>query len=292
MTARRELDRRSVLAGAASGLFVGGALGFVAGRPLGDEQSAVASRPTPRPDPPPSSAPTPRAAPPAERRPPFGYHSYAQQGEDLVMKNLLDMAGFTKPTYLDVGAHHPIKDNNTFLFYTQGARGVLVEPNPAYAAMLREARPGDVVVEAGIGTTAQTDADYYVVDGDGQLNTFSKTQADELVTHGGRRIEKVIKRALFKIDAVIETHLGGKAPDLLSLDVEGMDLAILQTLDMKRFRPKVVCVETVELATARVARPILALLEKNRYSVRGGSFANTIFIADELLAVYAKLEPR
>jgi hypothetical protein len=113
-----------------------------------------------------------------------GKLSYAQQGEDIVLWQMLRGAlGIERPTYMDIGAHHPVFSNNTFYFYERGARGVLVEPNPALHEVLAQIRPGDALVRAGIGVTAQTEADFYVIGGseDGQLNTFSREQADTLV---------------------------------------------------------------------------------------------------------------
>src|SRR4051794_18414209 len=55
--------------------------------------------------------------------------SFAQQGEDLVVDSLFGALKVAKPTYLDIGAYEPIRSNNTYLFYRQGGRGVLVEPN-------------------------------------------------------------------------------------------------------------------------------------------------------------------
>lgn len=262
----------------------GGAAGFFAGWVTGaapPETPQVGAASSARAPAGSGSASRPAAAPPEK----FGYLSFAQQGEDLVMKNMLDMAGLVKPTYLDIGAHHPIRDNNTFLFYTQGARGVLVEPNPKYAALLREVRPGDKVLEAGIGIAGRAEADYYVIDGDGQLNTFSKEQADKLITLG-RKIEKTIKRELLDINQVIDESFAHAAPDLLSIDVEGLDLAILQTLDFTRFKPHVICVETSEIGTGTVDQEIHRLLEKKGYAARGGSFPNTIFLDDRMLKLY------
>jgi len=219
---------------------------------------------------------------------PYARVSYAEQGEDLVMQNLLAMAGIAKPSYLDIGAYHPVFKNNTFLFYLAGGRGVLVEPNPRYATFSTSARPGDTVLEVGIGVTSQAEADYYVMDGDGQLNTFSKKEADDLVAIDRRRIEKVIKRRLMKIGDVIDAHFKGGAPDIVSIDVEGMDLAILGTLDFDRHRPKVLCVETAELTTGLVSREIVELMRSKGYTARGGSFPNTVFLDDRMLSVYAE----
>ncbi len=73
-----------------------------------------------------------------------------------------------------IGAADPIQYNNTYRLYRRSARGVLVEPNPTFAAKLRSARPGDVVLEAGIGTMDADSADFYIIGGssDGTWNDY------------------------------------------------------------------------------------------------------------------------
>ena len=159
---------------------------------------------------------------------PEGHPSYAQQGEDLIIRSMFTTLGIERPSYIDIGAHEPIANNNTYLFYERGARGVLVEPNPFYADLLRKARPGDAVLEHGIGQTHEdTVADYYVVKGDGQLNTFSKEQADEIKrTMGADAILRVEKLPLVNVNKVLAKHFPNGGPDLMSIDTEGLDLSI------------------------------------------------------------------
>jgi FkbM family methyltransferase len=217
-----------------------------------------------------------------------GKLSYAQQGEDLALAQILIVTlGIAHPTYMDVGAHHPVFNNNTYYLYERGARGVLVEPNPALHGLLEQARPRDVLVRAGIGVTAQTEADFYVIGGsqDAQLNTFSREQAETLVTrsNGQYRIERVMKLPLLGINELMRKHWNGP-PNLLSLDTEGFDLPILRSLDFERLRPDVVCVESVEIGGRRLLAEIMQLMAQKGYEARGGSFINTIFVDRRHLA--------
>jgi FkbM family methyltransferase len=209
-----------------------------------------------------------------------GIRSYAQQGEDIVLHQILrNVLGIEYPTYMDIGAHHPIFSNNTYFLYERRSRGVLVEPNPALHDQLEKLRPRDVLVRAGIGVTAQTEADYYVIGpGDGQLNTFSREQAETLVAKLPHfRIERVMKIPLLDINELMLKHWNGP-PNLLSLDTEGFDLPILRSLDFKRLRPDVICVETQEIGGRRQLDEIPQLMAEKGYDARGATFVNTIFI--------------
>ena len=66
-------------------------------------------------------------------------------------------------TYLDIGANHPVRLNNTYLFYLRGYKGVLVEPNVSLCERLRAVRPRDTTLAAGIGVTAAREADYFIM---------------------------------------------------------------------------------------------------------------------------------
>ena len=218
-----------------------------------------------------------------------GKLSYAQQGEDLVVQNVLDMVHIQGPiTYLDIGAYDPIFDSNSYAFYKAGGHGVLVEPNPSKIERLQKIRPRDRVVNVGVGLSAgPTTGDYYVIGGPGGglFNTFSKEDAEDVQSksHGVHFIEKVLKLPLVNINTLMQEQLGG-APNFLSIDTEGLDLGILKTMDFERYRPDVICVETMEVGGDAVSLDILRLLETERYSVRGATFVNTIFVEDRHLS--------
>jgi hypothetical protein len=93
--------------------------------------------------------------------------SYAQTGEDVIIASLFEYLQVARPTYLDIGAFLPIFSNNTYLFYSKGSRGVLVEPNVALIPELRKRRPGDTVLDIGVGVTGDDSADYYQRSGKG-----------------------------------------------------------------------------------------------------------------------------
>src|SRR5262245_33383940 len=101
----------------------------------------------------------------ASQKTPYDYSvlSYSQSGEDLIVSFLFQYTlGISKPTYIDIGAAHPTRFNNTYLFYRRGASGVLVEPNVTLIPALTSTRPRDTVLNVGIGVTDQDEANYYV----------------------------------------------------------------------------------------------------------------------------------
>jgi FkbM family methyltransferase len=234
--------------------------------------------------PPAPPGPPPPSPPPRPAREFIGHESFSQSGEDLVVAFMAFYLGIQHLTYLDVGANDPIKTNNTYYFYEKSHRGVLVEPNRALCQQLRETRPGDIVLEAGIGVTAAKEADYYIMTFDG-LNTFSKEEADhQVATSKGRvSLREVIKMPLLNINDVMKQHFK-QAPDFLSIDTEGLDLAILKSIDYGQFRPKIICAETLVSNTKKTRPEIPEFMATQGYVVRGSSFVNTIFVDAKVLS--------
>lgn len=251
------MDRRTFIAGALVGAPVGAALGALS---------------TKRAQPPP---PPPPAAPPPQE----GRLSFSQQGEDIALFHVMrDVLKVEAPTYLDIGAAEPVQGSNTYLLYCTGGHGVLVEPNPSYVEKLRARRPNDIVVAAGVAFSEDREADYYVIRGHPPLNTFSPQVAESLKKElGADAVEKVVRMPLVPINEVIATHLG-RPPDLLSIDVEGLDLTILKTLDFEKWRPGAIIAETIQPGLPGVDQKLLKFVVSKGYVVRGGSPLNTIFV--------------
>ena len=207
-----------------------------------------------------------------------GERSFSQAGEDLIVKFALQYLGIRSITYLDIGANDPIRLNNTYLFYLRGCKGVLVEPNVALCERLRAVRPRDMTLAAGIGVTAAREAEYFIMTNPA-LNTFSRQEVDHQAkaSKGAISVKEVIKMPLLNINDVMAEHFQG-APTFLSVDTEGLDLAILMSIDYTRFRPKVICAETLLSSTTTTRPEIREFMATQGYVDRGGSFVNTIFI--------------
>jgi FkbM family methyltransferase len=252
------MNRRDFVMGNVTGLVVGAGAALGASRLMkADPGTAGAAAPA-------------GAAPDADK----AKLSFAQNGEDLFLKQALEVFRVEKPTYIDIGAFDPIIGSNTYIFYRAGCRGVLVEPNPVYVEKLRAVRTGDVVVNAGVGVIEETEADYYIVEGDGQRNTFSKEEVEHDKAKG-IKLEKTVKMPLKNVNKIIDEHLH-KAPDLFSVDTEGFDLTILKTLDFEKYRPKVFCVEAA-LENAMINEEIVTFMQSKNYLFRGGNLVNAMF---------------
>ncbi|WP_430432548.1 FkbM family methyltransferase [Methyloversatilis sp.] len=206
--------------------------------------------------------------------------SYAQCGEDVIARTVFDMLKIARPTYLDVGAHHPTFLSNTFLFYEQGSRGVTVEPDPELHSRFLDKRSGDTNLNIGIGP--QPGGFELFIMSTRTLNTLSEEEA-RLYVSQGYRIEKRHRVEVVTINDVMTEHFGG-APDFLSVDVEGLDYEILASLDFSRFRPKVICVETIVFSSTGKGEKrteIDTLLCKRGYVRFADTYINTLYVDEQ-----------
>ena len=209
----------------------------------------------------------------------FVNKSFAQAGEDVVMSFLFDGKGIANPSYLELGANYPDYCNNTYLFYLKGSRGVCVEADETLIPKIVKKRKGDKVLNIGVGTGQQSAADFFIFSEKG-LNTFSADEARYREKHSKYKIAKIVKMDLKSINEIIESNFS-KYPDLLSIDIEGLDLEVLKTLDYNRFPIPVICVETCTFSDNHIKpkdKSIEEFMSSVGYFPYADTYINTIFV--------------
>ncbi len=169
----------------------------------------------------------------------YATKSYSQEGEDMILRRIFEdrSEGF----YVDVGAHHPKRFSNTYLFYRAGWSGINVDATPGSMAAFRKSRPRDINVEVAI-SEEPGEAIFYLYN-EPALNSFQK-RADLDMRDGMYRVIGETKVPTRRLEEVLAEHLGeGQRIDFLSVDAENMDLEVLQSNNWQRFRPGYVLVE-------------------------------------------------
>ena len=78
----------------------------------------------------------------------YAKKSYSQEGEDLILQRFFEKqaVGF----YVDVGAHHPRRYSNTYLFYKKGWSGINIDAMPNSMKRFDKYRPRDINIEKPI----------------------------------------------------------------------------------------------------------------------------------------------
>lgn len=204
----------------------------------------------------------------------FVIKSYSQEGEDLILNRIFGEKknGF----YVDVGAFHPFWISNTNIFYQKGWNGINIDAMPLSMTLFDKFRSRDINLECPISDENKT-LTYYAFN-DPALNGFSKdlSMARNLDPNWKVIFQKDMETK--KLAQILDENLPkGIHIDFMSIDVEGLDYAVLRSNDWKRYRPDVVLVEMLNTNLEDISHSeIGAYMKSNGYAAFAKTF-NTVF---------------
>ena len=205
--------------------------------------------------------------------------SYSQEGEDMVLNRLFSHQanGF----YVDVGAHHPKRFSNTYLFYRKGWCGINIDAMPNSMKVFDKMRPRDINIEAPVSDTNE-ELIYYVFN-DPALNGFSETLTQKREEEGVYFVTSKIPLQTYTLKEIFDANLpSGQKIDFLSIDVEGWDFKVLKSNDFLTHCPKVVLVEVLETDVMRLSdNEIVKFMTNLGYKVYAKT-VNTVFFVHRI----------
>ena len=191
----------------------------------------------------------------------------SQHQEDEILKDLLPGNG---GTYVDIGAGEPLQCSNTWAFYQRGWRGLLVEPLFYFWAGLLHQRPGDLLYDAAV--RSYTGFTLLRIQGtvSSVVRTWDIAEQCELVVPCEPPMD-----LLAKFPAIRDSCR------FCSIDTEGAEGEVLQSIDWETFRPEVFCVEyreyDPEATGADISGPWRPILEEHGYTEVARTPLNLIF---------------
>lgn len=209
---------------------------------------------------------------------PWVNYSWSQEGEDQILCRMFENQTFG--FYVDVGAHHPKRFSNTYLFYKRGWRGINIDALPGSMRSFSNIRKRDINLELGVGSSEGW-LDYYSFD-EPALNTFSRQLALTRKNDGkSGNLKEIIKVKVLPLSSVLDQYLPkDQTIDFMSIDVEGLDYEVLRSNDWVKYRPKVVLVEVLGSDILEVDRnEISTLMRSHGYAFFAKSL-NTVFFKE------------
>jgi FkbM family methyltransferase len=213
--------------------------------------------------------------------------SYAQSGEDLIIDFIFKyVLGKPQFTFMDIGAHHATYLSNTALFYSNGMKGISIEPDPILFNELKKVRVNEVCLNVGIGYDLDEDKtaslEFFIMSSR-TLNTFSKEEAERLHKTSDYKIVDRINVPVIHIHKLFKEHF---VPDFISIDVEGIDFEILKSINLEKYRPIVFCIETAEYSPIPPGKKVYDCIEyltERGYMLYADTFNNSIMIDKSIL---------
>lgn len=202
--------------------------------------------------------------------------SYGYTGEDRLIESLLNLPVYYQGFYVDVGCNRPRFISNTFLLYRRGWRGICIDANPKLIRYFSYIRPRDQTVTALVGDSEER-LSFYHFEND-VLSTVSPENIAQYAAQGlhPAKVETLAVRSLTDILSALQ------APprfELLCIDAEEHDEAVLRSLDFSQYLPRLIVVEAEDFDPENPQKhPIFAFLHPLGYRLAGSLLKNLYFI--------------
>jgi FkbM family methyltransferase len=214
--------------------------------------------------------------------------SFSQCGEDRIILFLFkNELGISRPSYIDIGANHPSKFSNTALLYLMGGRGLNIEPNPELIVKFEKERPLDINLNIGVHNKEGV-FDFFLMSAN-TMSTFSAQEAEHLNRNTSIKLVKKTQIPVLTFSQVIDRYHEKKCPDFVNIDVEGLEMEILTSIDFQRDPPKVICIETLtyeEKKGGRKETEARDFLLQLGYELYADTRINSIFVLKKAIEGY------
>ena len=205
----------------------------------------------------------------------YSRKAYSQDGEDIVLEVFLSGRG--KGFYVDIGAHHPYRFSNTYLFYKKGWRGINIDALPSSMNLFNKKRKRDINLEIGV-SNGRKKMVYYMFN-EPALNGFSKELSESRRQEG--RYKVIDKRNILTrpLGDILDEYMPEETKiDFMNIDVEGLDLEVLKSNNWNKYIPEYILVECRGISFEEMKEdPIYIFLKKKRYLLVAKTFRTSIF---------------
>ena len=165
---------------------------------------------------------------------------FGQTAEDAILAFYLpEKLG----SYVDIGAGRPISNSNTYAFYKGGWTGICVDPISINFRMLKILRRRDLVLNILVGPI-ETKLNFWEFEPYG-YSTVVEEIANKVKSYPEVKLMNFSQKNVVPLSK-FAPQSSLKDATLLCIDVEGFDLAVLQSNNWSTYRPRVICVEEWE----------------------------------------------
>lgn len=164
--------------------------------------------------------------------------SYSQNSEDIILWRSLKSvsSGF----YVDVGANDPDTDSVTRHFYEHGWRGINIEPLPSWHKILNSRRPRDINLQVAAGSN-NGEIEIYETRDSRLSTTLRETALRHTITQGADCIKHKVK--VITLNSILE-EFKTEQIHFLKIDVEGGEEDVLKGINLNKFKPWIILVES------------------------------------------------
>ena len=184
--------------------------------------------------------------------------------EDLFIKKFFNKK--KKGNYLDIGCFNPLLWNNTYLLYKRGWNGINVDMQRINIDLFNIARPNDINICCALYDKKKF-LNLYNLKGENNspVITINKDHAHKMRFLSNKNlIKKKIKTLTFS-EMIKNYNIKINNIDFLNIDTEGSDFNILRSINIKKYKPKLICIEISQHTMQANKKKILNYLKSNDY---------------------------
>tara|TARA_B100000035_G_scaffold308193_1_gene312497 strand:- start:615 stop:1325 length:711 start_codon:yes stop_codon:yes gene_type:complete len=148
-----------------------------------------------------------------------------------------------KGIFIDIGCNHPVYNNNTYLLYKKGWRGINIDLDEKSINLFNTFRKSDLNIKQAISSKAE-EVDLYFYHNKSPINTINKDLVNFHKTKP-KQIKKINTKTLNSI--IMKTPFANEKIDFMNIDVEGHELNVLKGFDLKKYSPTIIVIEYLDL---------------------------------------------
>lgn len=201
---------------------------------------------------------------------------WSQCGEDMILDVIF--SGVRNGFYVDVGANNPEVQSNTKYLYDKGWHGINIDANPNSIKALKKKRKRDINIHAAISDSVQ-ELTFYMF-----KPSFYDTFDSSIAKQHEDKLVGTMKLTTTQLRSILSKYSINKF-ELLSIDVEGLDLQVLKSNDWDEHRPDVVLVEDLQICSrSRNHSDIYSFLESQGYIFFCSTPTNSFYLEKDFLA--------
>ena len=168
--------------------------------------------------------------------------SLSQFGEDLVIvDHLANLRRPRKGIYIDAGCFDPFRFSNTRILNLMGWSGINIDASEKSIHEFQIHRPDDENICAALSDRVESNE--FLTVGEGECNRLVRSA---LPVPEGMANERRVAVTTQTLKSLFEaSRFSREGVDLLSVDCEGNDLAVLRGFDIGQTRPVLICIESL-----------------------------------------------
>jgi FkbM family methyltransferase len=178
---------------------------------------------------------------------------YGEMGIDEFIRNTFFPDYSYRGVYVEVGAAGPEFLSMSMHFRENGWRVIGIEPNPEFCRMHHE--KGYEVLQYACGDRDEDDVEFFIVNSQGAAYGGGKVSYESFSSLGLKNSYAGLKKdinqqkitvKLRRLDTILKTNAPDvKQIDILSIDVEGWELEVMDGLNTTQYRPRLIVIENM-----------------------------------------------